>query len=56
MPLKVNQEDQAWQYIYCRENIKFQRLAYLSGRNKYFESLGGKFECDIGDVYLVLVY
>ena len=42
--------------IYCRENIKFQRLAYLSGRNKYFESLGGKFECDIGDVYLVLVY
>ena len=25
--------------IYCRENITFQRLAYLSGRNKYFESL-----------------
>ena len=42
--------------IYCREYIKFQRLAYLSGRNRYFESLGGKFECDIGDVYLVLVY
>ena len=42
--------------IYCHQNVKFQRLAYLTGRNKYFESLGGKFEYDIGEVYLVLAY
>ena len=42
--------------IYCHQNVKFQRLAYLTGRNKYFESLGGKFECDIGEVYVVLAY
>ena len=27
--------------IYCHQNVKFQRLAYLTGRNKYFKSLGG---------------
>ena len=42
--------------IYCHQNVKFQHLAYLTGRNKYFESLGGKFECDIGEVHLVLAY
>ena len=42
--------------IYCHQNVKFQRLAYLTGRNKYFESLGGKFECDMGEVYVVLAY
>ena len=27
--------------IYCHQNVKFQRFAYLTGRNKYFESLWG---------------
>ena len=47
MPLMVNQKDQDWQYIAEWSNIdieskvKFLRLAYLTGRNKYFELLGG---------------
>ncbi len=42
--------------IYIRNQIQFQRIGYLSVRNKYFESLGGKFKCDIGDFYLITIY
>ena len=42
--------------IYFRDNIKFKRINYLSLRNKHFESLGGKFQCDIGDVYVITIY
>ena len=42
--------------IYFRENIQFTRIEYLSKRTELYESLGGKFKCDIGYFYIITIY
>ena len=42
--------------LFFRNTLPFTRLKFLSIRNKYFETLGGKLKCDLGHVYIVTVY
>ena len=42
--------------IYFREKVQFTRIEYLSKRTNNFESLGGKFKCDIGFFYIITIY
>ena len=42
--------------IYYRNNLKFTVDKNLTLRNTHFESLGGKFKCEIGDVYILVIY
>ena len=38
--------------VYFRNTLPFTKIKFLTVRNKYFESLGGKLKCDIGHVYI----
>ena len=42
--------------IYYRKSMKFNRDKFLTVRNEYFECLGGKLKCDIGDIYVLVIY
>ena len=42
--------------IYYRENVKFIDIPSLSFQNKHFESLCGKLKCDIGYIYVIVLY
>ena len=42
--------------IYCRNTMKFKAEKSLTFRNTFFECLGGKLNCDIGTVNIVVIY
>ena len=42
--------------IYYRNHLNFIKDKNLTVRNKHFESLGGKLKCDIGYVYVLVIY
>ncbi|NRB81915.1 MAG: hypothetical protein HRU38_25205, partial [Saccharospirillaceae bacterium] len=42
--------------IYYRKELKFTVEKSLTLRNNYFESLGGKLKCEVGDLYVLVIY
>ena len=42
--------------VYYRNNLPFTRINYLCIRNAHFESLGGKLKCEIGYLYILIIY
>ena len=42
--------------IYCRNNLKFKAENSLTFRNEFFECLGGKLKCEVGNVNIVVIY
>ena len=42
--------------IYYRKNLKFNITKSLTMRNEYFECLGGKLKCEIGNVNVLVFY
>ena len=42
--------------LYCRNNLKFKADKTLTFRNEFFECLGGKLKCDIGNVNIAIIY
>lgn len=42
--------------LYCRNNLKFKIEKPFTFRNNYFECLGGKLKCDIGNVNVIVIY
>ena len=42
--------------IYCRNTMKFKAEKTLTFRNEFFECLGGKLKCDVGNVNIVVIY
>ena len=42
--------------VYYNKNLKFTIDKSLTIRNQYFESLGDKLKCDVGYVYVLVLY